>query len=117
MARKEPPIHSRANFQTMLGLTLAGLLAAGPTGRLTWAMPDSGVAEAASPPAEVSKAFRGHLPITELNETEAILHALNRLGYGPRPGDVERVRQMSLEKWIEQQIHPESINDATLAAR
>ena len=33
------------------------------------------------------------LPITELTADEAILHALNRLAYGPRPGDVERVRQ------------------------
>src|SRR5215470_17639222 len=30
------------------------------------------------------------LPITELSADEAILHALNRLAYGPRPGDVER---------------------------
>jgi hypothetical protein len=35
------------------------------------------------------------LPITELSADEAILHALNRLAYGPRPGDVERVRQMA----------------------
>src|SRR5579864_6242279 len=42
------------------------------------------------------------LPITELSADEAILHALNRLAYGPRPGDVERVRQMGLAKWIEQ---------------
>src|SRR5207248_10827777 len=31
------------------------------------------------------------LPITELSQDEAILHALNRLAYAPRPGDVERV--------------------------
>ena len=37
-----------------------------------------------------------NLPITELNADEAIMHALNRLAYGPRPGDVERVRQMGL---------------------
>ncbi|MFI5098882.1 MAG: hypothetical protein ACHQT6_12985, partial [Candidatus Acidiferrales bacterium] len=40
------------------------------------------------------------LPITELSADEAILHALNRLAYGPRPGDIERVRQMGLAKWI-----------------
>ena len=32
------------------------------------------------------------LPITELTADEAILHAMNRLAYGPRPGDLERVR-------------------------
>src|ERR1700676_3164402 len=57
------------------------------------------------------------LPITELSADEAILHALNRLAYGPRPGDVERVRQMGLAKWIEQQLNPNSIDDRAVDAR
>jgi uncharacterized protein (DUF1800 family) len=57
------------------------------------------------------------LPITELSPDEAILHALNRLAYGPRPGDVERVRQMGLAKWIEQQLTPNSIDDRAMEAR
>jgi uncharacterized protein (DUF1800 family) len=57
------------------------------------------------------------LPISELTADEAILHALNRLGYGPRPGDIERVRQMGLAKWIEQQLNPGSIDDSRLEAR
>jgi uncharacterized protein (DUF1800 family) len=57
------------------------------------------------------------LPITELSADEAILHALNRLAYGPRPGDVERVRQMGLAKWIDQQLNPNSIDDKALEAR
>src|SRR5258708_5732814 len=57
------------------------------------------------------------LPITELTVDEAILHALNRLAYGPRPGDVERVRQMGLAKWIDQQLNPNSINDKEGDAR
>jgi len=57
------------------------------------------------------------LPITELSADEAILHALNRLAYGPRPGDVERVRQMGLAKWIERQLNPNSIDDGALDAR
>ncbi len=66
---------------------------------------------------QLSRAFRGRLPITELTEDEATLHALNRLAYGPRPGELERVKQMGLEKWIEQQLHPERINDSALEAR
>jgi uncharacterized protein (DUF1800 family) len=58
-----------------------------------------------------------NLPITELSADEAILHALNRLAYGPRPGDVERVRQMGLAKWIDQQLNPNSIDDKALDAR
>jgi len=57
------------------------------------------------------------LPITELTADEAILHALNRLAYGPRPGDIERVRQMGLAKWIDQQLNPTSIDDKSLEAR
>src|SRR6267378_6257552 len=56
------------------------------------------------------------LPITELSADEAILHALNRLAYGPRPGDVERVRQLGLAKWIEQQLKPNSIDDRAVEA-
>jgi uncharacterized protein (DUF1800 family) len=43
---------------------------------------------------------------------ERILQALNRLTFGPRPGDVERVKAMGLEKWIDQQLHPEKIDDS-----
>jgi uncharacterized protein (DUF1800 family) len=57
------------------------------------------------------------LPITELSPDEAILHALNRLAYGPRPGDIERVRQMGLAKWIEQQLNANSIDDKVMEAR
>jgi uncharacterized protein (DUF1800 family) len=57
------------------------------------------------------------LPIAELSADEAILHALNRLAYGPRPGDIERVRQMGLAKWIEQQLNPNSIDDKAMEAR
>ena len=58
-----------------------------------------------------------NLPIRELSADEAIFHALNRLAYGPRPGDVERVRQMGLAKWIDQQLNPNSIDDKALEAR
>jgi len=57
------------------------------------------------------------LPITELTADEAILHALNRLAYGPRPGDAERIKQMGLAKWIDQQLNPKSIDDRAAEAR
>ena len=58
-----------------------------------------------------------NLPISELTPDEAILHALNRLAYGPRPGDLERIKQMGLAKWIDQQLNPSSIDDKALDAR
>lgn len=45
----------------------------------------------------------------KLSKDDQILHALNRLTFGPRPGDVERVKRMGLKKWIDQQLHPERI--------
>src|SRR6202790_3092821 len=65
---------------------------------------------------ETSKATKG-LPVHDVTEEEAILQALNRLGFGPRPGDLERVKEMGLQKWIDRQLHPESIDDAALDAR
>jgi uncharacterized protein (DUF1800 family) len=79
----------------------------------TFPSPSSSSPEPASP----KKSYKGKLPITELSEDEAILHALNRLAYGPRPSDVEIVRKMGLEKWIDQQLKPESIDDSALETR
>ncbi len=54
---------------------------------------------------------------SELDDNQAALHVLNRLTFGPRPGDVERVRAMGVEKWIDQQLHPDHINDSALDGR
>jgi uncharacterized protein (DUF1800 family) len=81
------------------------------------AMPAPAAAAAAKDKKPKQDAALKGLPITELSADEAILHALNRLAYGPRPGDVERVRQMGLAKWIEQQLNPNSIDDRGVEAR
>ncbi len=73
-------------------------------------------ADTPAAPATSSKVLKG-LPITELTETEAILHALNRLGYGPRPGDIEHVREIGLAKWIDGQLNPDSLPDSATQAR
>ncbi|HEU5460543.1 MAG TPA: DUF1800 family protein, partial [Pyrinomonadaceae bacterium] len=46
-----------------------------------------------------------------LSEEQRILHVLNRLGFGARPGDVERVKAMGLENYINQQLDPEKVTD------
>ncbi len=46
------------------------------------------------------------------DDDRAILHALSRLTYGPRPGDVGRVRALGLEAWIERQLRPQTIDDS-----
>ncbi len=46
-----------------------------------------------------------------------IVHALNRLTFGPRPGDVAAVKAIGLNAWIEQQLHPQAIDDSALDAQ
>ncbi len=46
-----------------------------------------------------------------------IVHALNRLGFGAAPGDIERVRSLGLATYIDQQLHPERLPDAAIAER
>ena len=38
---------------------------------------------------------------TQMDERQRALHALNRLAFGPRPGDVKRVVAMGVDKWID----------------
>jgi hypothetical protein len=45
------------------------------------------------------------------------VHALNRLSFGPRPGDVDQVARMGVDKWIELQLHPDRIDDSALDAK
>jgi uncharacterized protein (DUF1800 family) len=52
-----------------------------------------------------------------MNAQKRAAHALNRLTFGPRPGDYERVSKMGVDKWIDLQLHPEKINDSALEAR
>ena len=47
-----------------------------------------------------------------LTEEQRILHVLNRLGFGARPGDLERVKSTGLDNYINQQLNPEQISDA-----
>jgi uncharacterized protein (DUF1800 family) len=50
----------------------------------------------------------------ELAADQQIIHALNRLTFGARPGDVQKVRAIGLDKWVDQQLHPERIDDSSL---
>ncbi|KQV32920.1 DUF1800 domain-containing protein [Massilia sp. Root335] len=61
---------------------------------LTFALIATGAASAAAPAPDA--------------QAQA-LHVLNRLAFGPRPGDVERVATMGVQRWIAEQLHPETI--------
>src|SRR5688500_13661055 len=54
----------------------------------------------------------------KLSKDKQAVHALNRLTFGPRPGDIERVRRLGVEQWIRQQLQPQLIPaDPALDAR
>ena len=52
-----------------------------------------------------------------LTPQDSAFHALNRLAYGPRPGDVPRVAADGVMRWIDRQLAPERIDDDRLAER
>jgi uncharacterized protein (DUF1800 family) len=54
-------------------------------------------------------------PLPPLTEDQKILHLLNRAGFGPRPGEIQRVRQIGIERYIEEQLHPEELSDDALS--
>jgi len=65
----------------------------------------------------------GTLPVSiaaqlpALTPQDSSFHALNRLAYGPRPGDVQRVAADGVMRWIDRQLSPEEIDDHRLAQR
>src|SRR5580698_2140496 len=75
---------------------------------------DPGTSLAAASPGWHSKRAPAVQPLTE---AERATHALNRLTFGPRPGDLERVQAIGVKKWIEKQLNPEQIDDSLLEAR
>jgi uncharacterized protein (DUF1800 family) len=44
-----------------------------------------------------------------ISKDDRIQQALNRLTFGPRPGDAAQVKAIGLKKWIDQQLHPDLI--------
>ena len=62
-------------------------------------------------------AAAGKKTSSTMEERQRAAHALNRLTFGARPGDVDRVAAMGVDKWIEQQLHPDKINDSALETR
>jgi uncharacterized protein (DUF1800 family) len=92
--------HRRRGAVAILAVLLGACSSASP--------PAGGPAPAASP----TRAGRSlALPLSPLTPDQQILHALNRLGYGPRPGDVERVRRMGLAAYLEAQLDPSDLAD------
>jgi uncharacterized protein (DUF1800 family) len=52
-----------------------------------------------------------------LTEDQKLLHLLNRITFGPRPGDVEHVKRMGILAFLDEQLQPDSIDDSQLESR
>ncbi|HEX9501805.1 MAG TPA: DUF1800 domain-containing protein [Thermoanaerobaculia bacterium] len=59
----------------------------------------------------------GVSPDPKLTEHQRAVHVLNRLAFGPRPGDVDKVLEDGIDVWIDQQLHPDAIPDRAVEAR
>lgn len=54
------------------------------------------------------------IPPNEIGPGNPIITTLNRIAFGPRPGDFERVQKMGVDAYIEEQLTPEKIDDTPL---
>ena len=64
------------------------------------------------PPPRVSP-----VPLADSIERSRAIHVMNRLAYGARPGDVDRIVKLGVDEYIRQQLHPENIDDSALERR
>jgi uncharacterized protein (DUF1800 family) len=55
--------------------------------------------------------------VKKLSDEQKIIHLLNRAGFGPRTGDIEKVKRMGIDRYLDLQLHPERIDDSKLEAR
>ena len=53
----------------------------------------------------------------QMDQRKQAVHLLNRLTFGPQPGDVDHVMAIGVDAWIDQQLHPDKIDDTALEAR
>ena len=51
---------------------------------------------------------------TVVADEGTVLHVLRRATYGPRPGDVARVRAVGLGAWLEGQLDPDRLDDTAV---
>ena len=85
--------------------------------RSFFALSMAAVAAACAAPARTSSRITpGRAPAGalagDLLPDEQIQQVLNRLTFGARPGDAERMRAMGIEAWIDQQLSPERVDDS-----
>jgi len=56
-------------------------------------------------------------PAAQKSDDATAIHVLNRLGFGPTPTAIERVKRMGVRAYVEEQLHPQRIDDAAMTPR
>ena len=120
----------RSSGRTLLCALLAVQLAAAPALSAQSAPPPQSTGSASAPQTSTSGDSTNpgeNLPVVPatiapgassvLTPEERLLHVLNRFTYGPRPGDLERLRAEGLNKWFSAQMNPQTIDDSALDRR
>jgi uncharacterized protein (DUF1800 family) len=81
--------------------------------------PLSSLAAKKNPPGDQTVMVKLPAPprLKQVQGDQRILHALDRLTFGPRPGEMEEVKAMGLDAWITQQLHPTTIDDSAMEQR
>ena len=105
--------HSKQERHLSPGFLYQGWMRAGVAGLLAILMVDQPLMGASTgpkhgPTAGASQQTKGE---------GRVLHALNRLTFGPRPGEVASVEAMGLRTWFEMQLNPQKIDDSALNSR
>ncbi|HEV8409545.1 MAG TPA: DUF1800 domain-containing protein [Gemmatimonadaceae bacterium] len=65
-------------------------------------------------PAPIQAPMPPVIGVRDLTVDQQAAQAVARLTFGPRPGEVDRINAIGTDRWIERQLAPESVNDATL---
>jgi uncharacterized protein (DUF1800 family) len=97
-----------ASFRGLTGARVGGMVAVallvGSSGGAVWTAPAS------------VRAGAGGAEKKAVDE-RTIAHVLNRMAFGPAPGDIERVRAMGLARYIDEQLQPQKLADAAMRER
>ena len=76
-----------------------------------------GCGPALSKIAQFVETTPGGVGLPKGDVVDPIFHSLLRVAWGPRPGDIEHVREMGRDAWLEQQLDPEAIDDGACDVR
>jgi uncharacterized protein (DUF1800 family) len=106
-----------AGFRAKCGITKrAGRLLAGAL-VLTQLCGTSLAAKKNPPPSTVTVKLPAPPKMKQVQGDQRVLQALDRLTFGPRPGELEEVKAIGLDAWIAQQLHPATIDDFAMEER